>query len=59
MIDTCSCTPLHVSLGIGLQVVNIIENEAIGLDKKKNTIESQVNWEAYTPVLGKKRGAGS
>ena len=54
MIDTYSCTPLHVNLVIGLQMLNIIENEAIELDK--NILESQGDSEAYTSVLQRKCG---
>ena len=52
MLDTYSCTPLHVSLGIGLQTLNIIEDTAIKLDK--DILESEGDYEPYTPILDKK-----
>jgi hypothetical protein len=52
MIDTYSCTPLHISLGIGLQILNIIENQAIQLDKE--IWESEGAWEPYSQLLTEK-----
>ena len=34
VISTTSCMPLHISLGIGLNNVNILENEAVELDQQ-------------------------
>ena len=34
IIDSFSTTPLHVSLGVGLHLVNIIENKAVEIDHK-------------------------
>ena len=31
-VDTISTSPLHISLGLGLQLLNIVENDAIALD---------------------------
>ncbi|XP_072016284.1 uncharacterized protein [Amphiura filiformis] len=33
-VDTISTSPLHISLGLGLQVLNIVENTAIALDQE-------------------------
>ena len=32
MILKTSCMPLHISLGIGLKILNLIENEAVAID---------------------------
>ncbi|XP_072044374.1 uncharacterized protein [Amphiura filiformis] len=41
VIDTFSTTPLHISLGIGQQVLTVIEQEAIKLDKEIQENEGQ------------------
>ena len=41
VIDTVSTTPLHISLGIGLQILNIVENEAILQDKEVKDQEGE------------------
>ena len=33
VIDSVSCMPLHLSLGLGKQALELVENEAISLDK--------------------------
>ena len=43
VIDTVSTTPLHISLGLGLQFLNVIEAEAIGIDKSIKTKRGQVD----------------
>ena len=49
IIDVVSTTPLHISLGLGLQVLNTIQEEAINLDKHCNrhvivVFTSRVTW---------------
>ena len=36
VIDTVSTTPLHISLGIGIHILNVIEKEAISLHWTEN-----------------------
>ena len=43
-VDTISTSPLHISLGLGLQVLNIVENSAIALDAEVKKAEGN-----YTP----------
>ena len=45
IMDTFSTTPLHVSLGLGQQLLNVIENEAIELDKE--VFENEGQFEAF------------
>ena len=40
-IDKISASPLHISLGLGLQVLNIIENTAINLDKEIKSAQGE------------------
>ena len=48
IIDKVSTTPLHISLGIGLQALNILEEEAVQLDH--NIFEARSQYDAFTPL---------
>ena len=41
MILTTSCMPLHISLGVGLRILNVVEEEAISIDNKIKTKNGQ------------------
>ena len=41
--ETSSCMPLHISSGVGLQVLNIVEKEAIKLDDTVREAKGQAN----------------
>jgi len=50
VLDSVSCMPLHLSLGLGKQVLDLVENEAISLDnsiKEKNGTASPELAEAF------------
>ncbi|XP_072039374.1 uncharacterized protein [Amphiura filiformis] len=53
VIDTVSTTPLHISLGLGLHILNIIEGEAIKLDKEIK--DSEGHYDAFNVVYERKK----
>ena len=53
VIEVCSTTPLHIGLGIGLNVLNIIENGAIDLDKSIK--EDKGQYDAFETVYAQQR----
>ena len=51
VLDSVSCMPLHLSLGLGKQVLDLVENEASSLDhsiKEKNGTASPELAEVFT-----------
>ena len=41
IILTTSCMPLHISLGVGLRTLNVVEEEAISIDNEIKTENGQ------------------
>ena len=41
IILTTSCMPLHISLGVGLRILNVVEKEAISIDNEIKTENGQ------------------
>ena len=53
VIDTVSTTPLHISLGIGHHVLNVVENEVIQQDKEVKNKEGE--FEAFSALFERKK----
>ena len=53
VIDTVSTTPLHISLGLGHQALNVVEGEAIELDNEIKKREGK--YDAFSIVFDRKK----